>query len=51
MSFPGRVKRTMQLAHPPTKMMRAVLAAAGGLAAWFGSARRNPARQTRGHHG
>jgi uncharacterized protein YndB with AHSA1/START domain len=51
MSFPDRVKRAMQFAHPPTKMTWAVLTAADGLAAWFGQRAAALPRQTRGHHG
>jgi uncharacterized protein YndB with AHSA1/START domain len=36
MSFPDQIKRTVDVAHPPTKVW-AALTTAEGLAAWFGN--------------
>ncbi len=36
MSFPDRIERTLEVAHPPAKVW-AALTTAAGLAAWFGS--------------
>jgi uncharacterized protein YndB with AHSA1/START domain len=36
MTFPDRIERTVELAHPPERVW-AALTTAGGLAAWFGN--------------
>ncbi len=36
MSFPDRIERTVEIAHPPARVW-AALTTAAGLAAWFGS--------------
>ena len=36
MSFPDRIERTVEVAHPPAKVW-AALTTADGLAAWFGN--------------
>ena len=36
MGFPDRIERTVQIAHPPSKVW-AALTTAEGLAAWFGN--------------